>query len=556
MNVRFLNFLVPNKRIILLAGLCFIVCIGLSQENNSILCSDGIDNDGDGDFDCDDSDCQAIPNMGCITCFNDGLSFADFVIEYNQTCGDTNQFTIPEMALGVADDTGIPGGDRYVSLGDGGSIKLGFDDNLIINSGDDAPDIWVFEIGSAVESMTVELRAADAITITELNNAGVLDDNGDGFYAFGSIMGSTSSIDIDELVPVNVMGILKFNAIEITDIPSLGCESASPGADIDAVCALSSVSSEICDNGIDDDLDGFIDCDDPQLAGDCCCLTTNTIDLGPDLRSCFGDTFILEVQDIFDEYEWNTGIREPRITVTQSGLYSVTVTETNNCQLFDDISITIQDDPIIKEILFKCPEEMISVRGLQVDMPGIYRDTVLDPLGICDSFFRFDVRDFTLNESFLGPDQLICGREFNLTSNLPNTIFPNGVSGTSLLVETNQQLIATAVDTSGCAVTDTININFVNLGTFYIPSVFSPNNDGINDVFELYFDGDNILVYELTVFNRWGGEVFRNAGTNVGWDGTSSGKLSPNGSYVYSLTYESESCEIAESYSGSLLLIR
>ena len=55
---------------------------------------------------------------------------------------------------------------------------------------------------------------------------------------------------------------------------------------------------------------------------------------------------------------------------------------------------------------------------------------------------------------------------------------------------------------------------------FYIPDAFSPNDDGINDVF--FGKGTAILDYQLSVFDRWGNFIFYSSDINKGWDGRAS----------------------------------
>jgi len=63
---------------------------------------------------------------------------------------------------------------------------------------------------------------------------------------------------------------------------------------------------------------------------------------------------------------------------------------------------------------------------------------------------------------------------------------------------------------------------------------FSPNGDGVNDFFHI--DGiENYPDSELSVFNRWGNEVFFNKGYLNDWDGTWQGKILPDGTYFYVL---------------------
>lgn len=217
-------------------------------ESNALLCSDGIDNDGDGFVDCDDPECQEINNnLGCTTCFGDGLSFADVVLDYENTC-PSNVAIDPEQALGVPDF--VTGTTNFVTLGRG-SVTLGFTNNTLINSGNSDPDLFVFEIGPAVEGSSIELRPLNIATENILIAQGVDDADGDGFYDIGSIGGSTASVDIDAFIGDLGFNSVQFDAIQITDIPG-SCSGTTPGADIDAVCALSSlpcVIGESCDDG-------------------------------------------------------------------------------------------------------------------------------------------------------------------------------------------------------------------------------------------------------------------------------------------------------------------
>src|SRR5262245_16074820 len=80
-------------------------------------------------------------------------SFADRVLRYNPsyngsppTPNDTEEpFTNPLEAIGEPRLPGTPG--KFVSLGNGGLIELGFTDNILTNSSDGVPDLHVFEIG-------------------------------------------------------------------------------------------------------------------------------------------------------------------------------------------------------------------------------------------------------------------------------------------------------------------------------------------------------------------------------------------------------------------------
>jgi gliding motility-associated-like protein len=65
----------------------------------------------------------------------------------------------------------------------------------------------------------------------------------------------------------------------------------------------------------------------------------------------------------------------------------------------------------------------------------------------------------------------------------------------------------------------------------YIPNIFSPNNDGNNDI--LYVRGENVKELTFSIYNRWGEKVFESHDINKGWDGTQNGKKCEAGVYVY-----------------------
>lgn len=217
-------------------------------ENDVVRCSDGIDNDGDGFIDCEDPQCQTFSNnLGCITCLDNGLSFADEVIEYNNTCpGNTK--TNPSNALGIPNYSGTVS-NSYVSLGQGGYIKLLFTNNTLTNSGNSDPDLHVFEVGPAVEAMNIELRPANANTANQLTANGISDSDGDGFYAFGSLSGASTTVDIDSFVSFLPANSLQFDAVKLVDVPEIDCANGSVGADIDGVCALSNLDQDASLNG-------------------------------------------------------------------------------------------------------------------------------------------------------------------------------------------------------------------------------------------------------------------------------------------------------------------
>ncbi|TVR81571.1 MAG: gliding motility-associated C-terminal domain-containing protein [Saprospirales bacterium] len=87
----------------------------------------------------------------------------------------------------------------------------------------------------------------------------------------------------------------------------------------------------------------------------------------------------------------------------------------------------------------------------------------------------------------------------------------------------------------------------------FLPSAFSPNGDGQNDV--LYIRGQTILNSELIIYDRMGRQVFNADGVNHGWDGTAHGKEVPAGVYAFTLFVECENGDYLRS-NGNVSLIR
>lgn len=81
-----------------------------------------------------------------------------------------------------------------------------------------------------------------------------------------------------------------------------------------------------------------------------------------------------------------------------------------------------------------------------------------------------------------------------------------------------------------CSLTDTFIIRIEALNSFFIPNIFSPNHDQVNDVFRV--EGD-VEVTEMHIFDRWGACLFSVADSNDGWDGSYRGRPVQPGVYVY-----------------------
>ena len=115
----------------------------------------------------------------------------------------------------------------------------------------------------------------------------------------------------------------------------------------------------------------------------------------------------------------------------------------------------------------------------------------------------------------------------------------------------------TVVSNNGC--TDSVNHPVVIEPEFviYVPNAFTPNGDGVNDVFYPQGMGINFDTYELLIFDRWGNMIFSTNDFNEFWDGKPSGKdeIVMQDVYVWKLKTKTFDGTI-KNYSGHVSVIR
>ena len=88
------------------------------------------------------------------------------------------------------------------------------------------------------------------------------------------------------------------------------------------------------------------------------------------------------------------------------------------------------------------------------------------------------------------------------------------------------------IDSNYCISYDTVVVSVNKNSPMFVPNAFTPNGDGVNDIFQVANIAFNKLV-ELRVFNRWGQQVCSTTDNRQGWDGTLSGTLQDPGVYQY-----------------------
>lgn len=121
------------------------------------------------------------------------------------------------------------------------------------------------------------------------------------------------------------------------------------------------------------------------------------------------------------------------------------------------------------------------------------------------------------------------------------------------IIDESITYIAIVTGENGCMSADTINITVKGCDQLLIPTGFSPNNDGVNDYFGV-LNLKNADSFKLTIYDRWGNQVFVSNNPSVYWDGTYNGSLLPLGLYAYYCIVECSKKSFIKK--GEVILIR
>ena len=111
-----------------------------------------------------------------------------------------------------------------------------------------------------------------------------------------------------------------------------------------------------------------------------------------------------------------------------------------------------------------------------------------------------------------------------------------------------------------CSVRDSVFLEVVNERRVFVPNVFSPDGDGINDRLTLFGGGDVVRIRRFQVFDRWGGQLFEASNfppndPNLGWDGTYQGRELDPAVFVWFAEIEFLDGQV-ELFKGDVVLLR
>lgn len=239
----------------------------------------------------------------------------------------------------------------------------------------------------------------------------------------------------------------------------------------------------------------------------------DSLDLGNDTALCEGQGYQLSVflpwPGVY--YQWQDGSTQSSYTVNTNGTYYVAVSVGDSgCIVADTVLVHYPD--------------------LQQDLG--------DDTGFCAG----QAIDLELNA------QVPPGS---------HALWNTGDTTAHLHVQDSGLYVVTVTDTP-CTGIDSIRVHIDLCDcTFLLPSAFSPNGDGKNDLFRPEStSGCPVEDYRLSIYNRWGQKIYTGWSPEDGWDGTMSGRQADAGVYFYELWLFAGTRHILYHKKGEVTLVR
>jgi gliding motility-associated-like protein len=129
----------------------------------------------------------------------------------------------------------------------------------------------------------------------------------------------------------------------------------------------------------------------------------------------------------------------------------------------------------------------------------------------------------------------------------------NNCGQTAILPRISNCYRVEATNSAGCKSSDDVCVTVTENFSAFFPNSFTPNGDGLNDVFLIL--GQGISDVKLDIYNKWGERLFSSNDQDNGWDGTLKGLACDAGVYTYNISYKGLNNK-HYSKTGSITLVR
>ncbi len=300
------------------------------------------------------------------------------------------------------------------------------------------------------------------------------------------------------------------------------------------------------------------------------------VDLGPDQRLCPGETSTL-VATVDADLLWSNGSTGGSITVASAGTYWVQASN-NGCVVRDSVRVSYVPlvGPVLPPLSVGCAGDTITLQVVTNGASALWSDgSTSDTLRVTDTgnytvqlelegctalaIARVELLPLTINLPAWSDSTYCPGEDLRLDAEVPfaSYIWSTGHNGPVLLIPEVGNYWVTV--TTPCASAE--RSMFISEGEcaplVNIPNAFTPDGDGINDVFFVSLSAVPLNL-QLSIFNRWGELIFESSDPLAQWDGTYQGRPAPQGVYAYQFTYRklADTGVVAERLMGHVTLVR
>lgn len=310
--------------------------------------------------------------------------------------------------------------------------------------------------------------------------------------------------------------------------------------------------------------------------------------LGPDTIVCEGSRLSWDLSHLnAQSYLWQDSSTASAFSAAFIGpgvvkLEAINFTAANlRCYHTDSIQIQVITNPIFSlgNDIVLCPEDDVLLT-LPSGLPGsiIWNDgstnstllvntagaysAVVDNQGCMHSdTVRVEVQK--VDPVNLGVDTILClGSRLELNAEVPNGVYSwnTGATSPKLMVTQTGQYTVNVLN-GLCVVSDSVLVTFenCNLVDIFIPNIFSPNGDGVNDHFSAHAAADiQVLEFQMVIADRWGNIVYTSTAMDQTWDGRMQNHDLYPGVYVYTakMRYRKLNIEKALQLQGDVTIIR
>jgi gliding motility-associated-like protein len=280
--------------------------------------------------------------------------------------------------------------------------------------------------------------------------------------------------------------------------------------------------------------------------------------LNNDTTICESTIYLLKPSSNARSFKWQDGSTQASYKVTKAGKYVVEAA-LNGCSKMDSVQIGVTDLPkfnLGRDTTLCGAQSLVLKATVQNATLKWFNNSTANSVIVSKSgnytaeatrlgcIFRDTIKaTFSSPPQYsLGNDTTVCRYDtFALHINLPNTQISwlDNSRQNVLSITKDGTYWADVTSKEGCTFRDSIKVVVENCIPFkpFVPNVFSPNNDGVNDDVKPFFQNEFQITdnYLFQIYNRWGDLVYSTTDKTAAWDGTYKNQAIDDGVFVYVL---------------------